>query len=57
MKYMTHIQAPLDKTLHIWTFHRNCRYNSHLIEDLYDITEALTQNIVVQTEISNLNIF
>ena len=20
MKYMTHIQAPLDKTLHIWTF-------------------------------------
>ena len=43
---MTHIQSSLDKTLHIWTFHRNCRYNSHLIEDLSDITEALTQTIL-----------
>ena len=45
---MTHIQSSLDKTLHIWTFHRNCRYNSHLIEDLSDITEALTQTIVIK---------
>ena len=29
-------------------FHRNCRYNSHLIEDLSDITEALTQTILIK---------
>ena len=47
---MTHNQSSLEKSLHIWTFHRNCRHNSHLIEDLSDITEALTQTIVVQIE-------
>ena len=31
-------------------------FNSHLIEDLLDITEAVTQSIVVQIGISNLNI-
>ena len=30
--------------LRIWTFHHNCRYNSHLIEDLSDMTEALNSN-------------
>ena len=38
------------KTLRIRTFYRKYHYNSHLIEDLLDNTEALTQTTVVQIE-------
>ena len=48
---MTHIHSALSKTLRIRTFYRKYHYNSHLIEDLLDNTEALTQTTVVQIEI------
>ena len=53
---MTHIQSAFNKTLRIRTFYRKYHYNSHLIEDLLDNTDALTQTTVVQIETLNSNI-
>ena len=44
---MTHILSAFDKTLRIRTFYRKYHYNSHLIEDLLNNTDALTQTTVV----------
>ena len=44
---MTHILSAFNKTLRIRTFYRKYHYNSHLIEDLLNNTDALTQTTVV----------
>ena len=53
--YETYL-VEVGQNIHIWTFHRECCYNSNLIGDLSDIIEALTQTILDHIETSYLDI-